>query len=652
MLLPAVIFLAACQDDNANDQGELPQSAPTVSITASPAAVDSGGSSTLSWSSTGAQSCTASNSWSGSRATSGSEVVGPITLAGEYTLVCVGAGGSTSESVNITINSAGNGPTLSLTANPATVSVGSQSTLSWTAENAQTCTASGNWSGSRPTSGNELTGNLAADASYTMVCSGPAGSVSDSVSVTVVASNGAGIQGKVDSSLVNRSGENQVYVFSRTSAPDDFDGDAGDPLMVADVSQDAGACTFGYDLSAIVPGEYTLAFTGDAANDSPGINDPISFYGVVDVTVTNTTELVDFGPANVIRVGPGRPYQSVSAAASVAQNGDVIEIDAGLYSADVASWYQDNLTIRGVGGYAHLRADGVNAQGKAIWVIGGNNTVIENIEFSAITVPDRNGAGIRHDGSNLVVCNGYFHDSDEGILGGAGDVLVEYSEFANNGFGDGFSHNMYILEADSFTLRYSYTHHARIGHNVKTRARENYILYNRIMDESSGSSSYGLDIPNGGLSFVIGNLIQQGPNSDNSSMVNYGTEGLLGGRTHNLYLVNNTLVDDRGGEFIQAAGGTSLIRLINNLFVGSGAILSGASATMTTNLQTTQPELVGIGSYDYRLTSASPARDSGSAPGIGNGIDLTPLLQYSHKSNRVARPVDNAIDIGAYEFSP
>jgi hypothetical protein len=61
-----------------------------------------------------------------------------------------------------------------------------------------------------------------------------------------------------------------------------------------------------------------------------------------------------------------------SAAAAVAGDGDIIEIDAGEYVGDVAFWTANNLTIRGVGGMAHLRAAGNSAGGKAIWVIKGN----------------------------------------------------------------------------------------------------------------------------------------------------------------------------------------------------------------------------------------------------------------------------------------
>lgn len=606
---------------------------------------------TLNWNATDATACTASGAWSGSRSTTGTETVGPLQADSQFTLSCSGQGGSANSTAAVTVTGGAAPPTLAFSASPKLVAQGASTTLVWTTTNVDSCTASGDWTGLKATSGSEATGALTSDATYVLDCSGPGGSVSDTLTVTV-AVGAASVLGSVDSSLVSRTDANSVYLFAGAVTPDDYDGDSGDPMLSASVQQDSGACTFSYETGSLGAGEYTLAFVADSAGDNPQSDDVLDFVGTQTVTVGASAAVANFGARNIVRVGPGRTYQTVAAAANAVQDGDVVEIDAGVYAADVASWYQDNLTLRGVGGYAHLRAAGANAQGKAIWVIGGNDVVVENIEFSEITVPDQNGAGIRHDGINLVVCNGYFHDSEEGILGGEGDVLVEYSEFDNNGYGDGFSHNMYILDADTFTLRHSYMHHARIGHNVKSRARENYILYNRIMDESDGTASYAVDIPNGGLSYIIGNLLQQGPNTDNSVIVNYGTEGLSGGRTHNLYLVNNTLVDDYGGTFVQAAGGTALVELINNLFVGSGNILSGTQANMTTNLQTTAPEFVAIDSFDYRLTTNSPARDSGSAPGSGDGFDLSPAFQYLHRSNREQRPANGTIDVGAYEFTP
>jgi len=63
---------------------------------------------------------------------------------------------------------------------------------------------------------------------------------------------------------------------------------------------------------------------------------------------------------------------------------------------------------------------------------------------------------------------------------------------------------------------------------VKTRSRYVYILYNRISGED-GTDSYEIDIPNGGRAYIIGNVIQQGPNSPNRSLIEFGAEGQTAG---------------------------------------------------------------------------------------------------------------------------
>ena len=114
-------------------------------------------------------------------------------------------------------------------------------------------------------------------------------------------------------------------------------------------------------------------------------------------------------------------------------------------------------------------------------------------------MPDKNGAGIRMQGTNLTITHCYFHDNENGILAGdnpLSDILIEYSVFSDNGFGDGLSHNMYINRIQSFILRYSYSHNAIVGHTVKSRAQNTSILFNRIMDENNGNASFLIDIPN------------------------------------------------------------------------------------------------------------------------------------------------------------
>jgi len=73
---------------------------PTVTLTASPTAVVSGFSSTLTWSSTNASSC--DSSWSGPKTTAGSEAATP-TVDTTYTLTCTNSTGSASDSATVTI---------------------------------------------------------------------------------------------------------------------------------------------------------------------------------------------------------------------------------------------------------------------------------------------------------------------------------------------------------------------------------------------------------------------------------------------------------------------------------------------------------------------------------------------------------------------
>jgi hypothetical protein len=355
----------------------------------------------------------------------------------------------------------------------------------------------------------------------------------------------------------------------------------------------------------------------------------------------------------VLRVGAKRELKRPSDAALIARDGDIVEIDAGNYDGDAAVWRQHRLTIRGLGGRAHLRANGAHAEGKAIWVIKGINTTIEGIEFSGAKVPHRNGAGIRLEGAVLTVRDCYFHHNENGILTAANqasDIVIEHSEFAHNGFGDGQSHNIYVANVRSFTLRFSYVHHALVGHNVKSRALRSHITYNRIMDGNDGRSSYSVEFPNGGLSLVIGNVIQQGPATENSTIVSYGAEGLQH-PLNELYFVNNTVVNDRpaGGLFLFVRAGAGAARIVNNVFSGRGDVLSGPGE-LRSNVVAAKTDFVDPADFDYRLKSGAAAIGRGVDPGSAYGFELRPAAEYVHKAGEGPRGNSGKFDVGALEY--
>jgi parallel beta helix pectate lyase-like protein len=359
--------------------------------------------------------------------------------------------------------------------------------------------------------------------------------------------------------------------------------------------------------------------------------------------------------ADTLQVGPQHALKTPSAAAAVAREGDIVEIEPGLYAGDAAVWTQNRLTIRARSGRAHLRADGAQAEGKGIWVVKGDGTTIENVEFSGAKVPDRNGAAIRLEGAGLAVRNCHFHDNENGILTGANlesDVLIEHSEFDHNGAGDGGSHNLYIGTVRIFTLRYSYSHHAIVGHNVKSRAIKNYILYNRIADEQDGRASYAIDLPDGGLSFVIGNVIQQGPENDNRTIVAYGAEGYRN-LLNELYFASNTVVNDdpKGGRFVVIRPGADAVRVINNLFAGPGELVTG-KADSRGNLRAATADFVNPDKLDYRPKPRAAAIGKGIDAGSAYGFSLRPSAEYRHPLGMAARASSAPLDLGALQHTP
>ncbi|HVY47577.1 MAG TPA: hypothetical protein VHB21_16925, partial [Minicystis sp.] len=372
--------------------------------------------------------------------------------------------------------------------------------------------------------------------------------------------------------------------------------------------------------------------------------------------------------AATLTVGPGKTYAKPCDAIAAAQPGDVIAVDAGSYDGDTCAWSTDNLTVRGVGGLAKIDLTGVTpAQQKGIFVITAPNATIENFELSGAAISanaGNNGAGIRHQGLNLTVRGCVIHDNQDGILGGPlsngqpadgqGEVLIEDSEFYANGAGDGQSHNMYLNHYAKFTLRASYSHGSNEGHLVKSRALESHIEYNRLSDDASANVSYEINLPNGGVAYVIGNLIEQNADpggQENGTIIDFGSEGPVA--MSDLFVVNNTVVNDRtqGATFVKVNGAvTTAAVLRNNIFFGPGTVCDQASAVLDHNYTGASPMLVDMANVDYHLQPGSPCVDAGADPGMGDGQSLAPTSEYVHPASSEGRTTVGVIDIGAYEL--
>jgi len=239
--------------------------------------------------------------------------------------------------------------------------------------------------------------------------------------------------------------------------------------------------------------------------------------------------------AETLTVGPGETYRTIAAAVAASHDGDTINVKAGLYENDYAE-ITKKLTLNAVGGFAHLRSTGLIPNRKAI-LITDTDVTIKGFQFSGAQVSGGdggNGAGIRYQSGNLTLEGCYFNDNQDGILGvgdGTGTVAIDKSEFFQNGAvtgpSAGFTHNLYLGGIAKLTIENSYFHGARVGHEMKSRAKWTVIRNTRVVDGPTGTASYSIDLPNGGVAAIIDSQIEQGPKSQNPNIIAFGEEGNL-----------------------------------------------------------------------------------------------------------------------------
>ena len=354
---------------------------------------------------------------------------------------------------------------------------------------------------------------------------------------------------------------------------------------------------------------------------------------------------------------------------NLVSDGDTVHIEAGVYDNDKqVTWRKHNLVIKGVGGQPTLKAGSIIANdasnGKGIFVIAGNNTTVENIAFTNAKVKDNNGAGIRQEGTNLVVRHCLFDGNEMGLLAGGTiancTILIEYCEFLNGGSmaNPGFQHNIYINHVDTFIFRFNFSHDAIAqGHELKSRANHNFIYYNRISNLTSVDSR-NIDLPNGGTTVIVGNVIEQNQASANSNIIAFGMEGLTNPAPHNLFIAHNTIVNKKStGSFVQVNGIDSLF-MYNNIFCGAqtGGFLLGSYKGLDTSnnwIASTWnlSDFMDAANADYTLKGNASVIDKGKV--LTRSIfnhPLAPQYSYADTAKRINRINDGKPDIGAFEW--
>lgn len=342
--------------------------------------------------------------------------------------------------------------------------------------------------------------------------------------------------------------------------------------------------------------------------------------------------------ADILRVGPNEAFTRIADAAKAAKDGDIVEILPGEYRGDVATWRQKKLLIRGIGERPVLIADGKIAQGKAIWVIANGDFVIDNIEFRGARAADDNGAGIRFERGRLEVRNSVFIDNQTGLLTANfndAELIIRDSLFAQAPQQmQSLPHLLYVGRIARLEVSGSRFHQGYRGHLLKSRARVSDIRYNLLYDGPLGEASYELDLPNGGLAYVVGNIIGQSAATQNPTVVAYGAEGDAWPESA-LYLAHNTLLSDRhtGTLFLRAWADRlppqTEIRGINNLSVGLGTLTLINGGDYRGNVPLPPGGLQDPDTLDFRPRGASVLRHFTEPAGEANGVSLQPGAEFA-----------------------
>ncbi len=186
-----------------------PPAAPTCTLSASPASIQTGDSSTLSWTTANANTFSIDHSvGSVTPVASGRKAVSP-TVTTTYTGTATGAGGSVTCSTTVTVTTTPppppppppSAPTCTLSASPTSVNAGDHATLTWTTTDAGTFSIDNNVGSVSPASdGSTSSKAITSDTTFTGTAVSPSGQVA-TCSATVSVNHGGGGGGGPSCSL-------------------------------------------------------------------------------------------------------------------------------------------------------------------------------------------------------------------------------------------------------------------------------------------------------------------------------------------------------------------------------------------------------------------------------------------------------------------
>lgn len=171
---------------------ELSATAPSLEFTADQRDLAKGQPVKLSWQSTNAVTCVASGDWNGTKAIKGNENIQNITTSKRFVLSCAGPviwegtkGRVETVTKVVEVNLSQQKPEITFASNRSVIKPGANIELSWNAKFADTCTASGDWTGTKKVFGTETISKLTTPKTFVLTCKGAGGESSQKVTVLI-----------------------------------------------------------------------------------------------------------------------------------------------------------------------------------------------------------------------------------------------------------------------------------------------------------------------------------------------------------------------------------------------------------------------------------------------------------------------------------
>lgn len=387
-----------------------------------------------------------------------------------------------------------------------------------------------------------------------------------------------------------------------------------------------------------------LGWSAPAAQDAAGAGVPVG------APAGAASAASDVAAGTRWLAGPPGSALTLQEALTKAQDGDTIELLSGDYPG---GWLIEGrrLTLRGMAGDKPIvfRGDGKAGAAKALLTVRGGEVRLENLEFRGARSQEGSGAGLRFEGGRLTIENCSFFDNEYGLFA-INDEKAEL-QIQRSVFGmaprvvGGLHHLLNVGRIARLTVTASRFQQGFEGHLIKTRARENLLSYNFIHDGLRGGASLEIDIANGGLATLIGNVIGQGADTQNQVLVAYGTEDRAWDRNR-LLLAHNTFINHGWlpGWFLRVIDknlpADAQVIAVNNLLVGGGAFALGNPGRYEGNRHAMRRMLRDADTQAFELAPGSSLRGQGADPRLAGGLDLSPKAEFDWSSGLRPLPKD------------